>query len=108
ASLIDPTIWGAEELGIFGELYIIRNLAMAAGVALAALWLRSQAAILATIAARYLTDFVDITAAFARGPDAETTALLAAFTVILLIIPAPGLVWLVRQTRPEDPYERLR
>lgn len=97
ASLIDPTIWGAADLGVFGELYVIRNLTMSFGVALAAFVLRSYVAILATIAARYLTDLVDIIAGFARGPDAETTLLLVIFTVILLVLPAFGLRWLARR-----------
>lgn len=91
ASFVDPTIWGEERLGVYGELYVIRNLAMSLGVALAAVWLRSYAALLATIAARFVTDVVDITAGFARGPDAETVMLLIVFSVVLILIPAFGL-----------------
>lgn len=98
ASLLDPTIWGEARLGTYGELYVIRNLAMALGVVLAALVLRSYAALLATIAARYVTDLVDIIAGFARGPDAETMVLLVIFTGVLLVFPAFGLRWLVRRT----------
>lgn len=96
ASVLDPTIWGEAQLGIYGELYVIRNLATSLGVALAVFWLRSPVALLATLAARYVTDFIDITAAFVRGPDTETMVLLAVFTVVLLIIPAFGLRWLIQ------------
>lgn len=72
ASLSDPTMWSEARLGVYGELYIIRNIAMSLGVALASLVLRSYAAVLATIAARHLTDLVDICAGFLREPDAET------------------------------------
>lgn len=99
ASLMDPTIWGEARLGVYGELYVIRNLAMSFGVALAAFVLRSYVAILATIAARYLTDLVDIIAGFARGPDAETTMLLILFTAVLLVLPAFGLSWLAKKVR---------
>ncbi|MEM7664085.1 MAG: hypothetical protein AAF292_17725 [Pseudomonadota bacterium] len=95
ASYVDPTIWGEAALGIYGELYVIRNLAMSMGVALAAFWLRSYAALFATIAARFATDVVDILAGFARGPDSETVTLLVIFTVILIVIPAFGLRWLL-------------
>ncbi len=97
ASLNNPSLWGEAQLGVYGELYVIRNLAMAFGVAIAALWLRSHAAVLATIAARFVTDAVDIGAGFARGPDGQTFALLVIFSLILLVIPALGLRWLVRQ-----------
>lgn len=95
ASYVDPTIWGEAKLGIYGELYVIRNLAMSMGVALAAFWLRSYPALFATIAARFVTDVVDILAGFARGPDTQTLTLLAVFTVILIVIPAFGLRWLL-------------
>lgn len=94
ASYVDPTIWGEARLGVFGELYVIRNLTMSMGVALAAFWLRSYAALLATIAARFATDVVDILAGFARGPDGETVTLLLIFAVVLIAIPAFGLRWL--------------
>ena len=100
ASFLDPTIWGDAQLGIYGELYVIRNLAMSLGVALAALVLRSYAALLATIGARYVTDLVDIIAGFSRGPDAERTMLLAIFSLVLLVLPAFGLVWLTRRVWP--------
>lgn len=99
ASYVDPTIWGEATLGIYGELYVIRNLAMSLGVALAALWLRSHAALLATIAARFVTDVVDILAGFLRGPDAETMALLGIFAVILIAIPAIGIRWLLMRLK---------
>lgn len=99
ASFLDPTIWGESRLGIYGELYVIRNLAMSLGVALAAFWLRSYAALLVAIAARFVTDVIDILAGFARGPDAETMLLLAIFTVILIVIPAFGLAWLLPRAR---------
>ncbi len=95
ASFVDPTIWGEAKLGTYGELYVIRNLAMSMGVALAAFWLRSFAALLATIAARFTTDVVDILAGFARGPDAETMTLLVVFSVVLIVFPAVGLRWLL-------------
>ena len=97
ASLLDPTIWGEARLGTYGELYVIRNLAMALGVAVAALVRRSYAALLATIAARYVTDLVDIIAGFVRGPDAETIVLLVIFAFVLLVVPAFGLRWLARR-----------
>lgn len=96
ASFNDPTIWGETQLGPFGELYVIRNLAMAFGVFLAAFWLRSYPALLATIAARFLTDFVDIVAGFASGPDMDTLRILAMFAFVLLVIPAFGLRWLIQ------------
>ena len=96
ASAVDPTIWGEARLGIYGELYVIRNLAMSFGVALSVFWLRSRVALLATVAARYVTDLVDMGAGFARGPDSETMVLLLVFGVVLLVIPAFGLRWLIR------------
>ena len=92
--MIDPSLWGEARLGIYGELYVIRNLTMSAGVALAALWLRSRAALFATLAARFMTDVIDIVAGFLRGPDAQTMLLLVIFTLILIVIPAFGLRWL--------------
>ncbi|MEL6681256.1 MAG: hypothetical protein AAFQ09_01265 [Pseudomonadota bacterium] len=99
ASYVDPTIWGEAELGVYGELYVIRNLTMSMGVALAVFWLWSYAAIFATIAARFATDVVDILAGFVKGPDAETVTLLIIFAVILIVIPAIGLRWLFRQLK---------
>ena len=96
ASFNDPTIWGEAQLGAFGELYVIRNLAMSFGVLLAAVWLRSLPALLATIAARFLTDVVDIVSGFARGPDMDTAIVLTVFGVVLLVIPAVGLRWLIQ------------
>ena len=96
ASALNPSIWGAETLGIFGELYVTRNLAMAAGVALAAFILRSHAALLAVIAARFATDLVDIASGFLRGGGAEALVPLIVFTVVLLILPAFGLRWLIK------------
>lgn len=100
ASYVDPTIWGEAKLGVYGELYVIRNLAMSMGVALAAFWLRSYAALFATIAARFATDVVDILAGFARGPSTETVTLLIIFTLILIVIPAVGLRWLLTRLKP--------
>ena len=99
ASYIDPTIWGESTLGTFGELYVVRNLTMSMGVALAAFWLRSYAALLATIAARFATDVLDIAAGFSRSPDTETVMLLVIFAVILIAIPAFGLLWLLMRLR---------
>jgi len=95
ATLFDPSIWGEVQLGAFGELYVIRNLTMALGVALAAFWLKSHVALIATIAARFATDLSDIVSGFLKGPDAETTTMLVIFTVVLLVIPALALRWLI-------------
>ncbi|MEN0067363.1 MAG: hypothetical protein AAGA48_34855 [Myxococcota bacterium] len=97
ATLIDPSIWGAETLDVFGRLYVTRNLTMAFGVAFAGLVLRSRTALLGTIGARYLTDFVDIVVGFAQGPEREVAIQLGVFTVVLLVIPAFGLRWLWKE-----------
>lgn len=68
---------------------------MAAGVGLAAL-LRNRGALLCTLGARYLTDFIDISASFARGPDPEVVPMLVVFTILLLVLPVYGLLWLWR------------
>lgn len=99
ATLFDPGIWGEVQLGAFGELYIIRNLTMAFGVAVAAFWLRSHVALIATIAARFATDLVDIASGFMRGPDAQTMTVLLVFTVVLLVIPGIALRWLIARRR---------
>lgn len=99
ATILNPTIWGAETLGAFGALYVTRNLTMAFGVALAAL-LRSRVALLVAIAARYVTDFVDIADGFAAGPEGEQLITLIVFTVVLLVIPGLGLNWLRTHRRP--------
>lgn len=95
ATLFDPGIWGEAQLGAFGELYVIRNLTMVLGVALAAFWLKSHIALIATISARFATDLTDIISGFAKGPDAETATMLVIFTVVLLVIPALALRWLI-------------
>lgn len=92
-TLFDPSIWGAETLGAFGQLYVTRNLTMAFGVGLAAL-LRSRMALLVAITARYVTDFVDIVDGFASGPEGDTAVVLLVFTVVLLVLPGLGLNWL--------------
>ena len=96
ASIIDPSIWGADSLEAFGQLYVTRNFAMVFGIVLAVL-LRSHTALLVAIAARYVTDFIDITAAFLRGVDADTQSILLVFAALLLIIPLFGIVWLIRR-----------
>lgn len=95
ATLFDPSIWGEAQLGAFGELYVIRNLTMAFGVGLAAFWLKSHVALIATIGARFATDLADIVSGFAKGPDPETATMLLIFTVLLLVIPALALRWLI-------------
>lgn len=95
ATVFDPSIWGEAQLGAFGELYIIRNLTMALGVALAAFWLKSHLALIATIGARFATDLTDIASGFLKGPDAETATMLAIFTFVLVVIPALALRWLI-------------
>ncbi|MEM8925165.1 MAG: hypothetical protein AAGD35_16800 [Actinomycetota bacterium] len=95
ASIVDPSIWDAETLGTLGQLYVTRNLAMAFGVLLAAL-LRSRAALLVAIAARYATDFVDIVAGFVRGPESDVVPILVVSAVLLLVVPLFGLNWLRR------------
>lgn len=99
ASILDPTIWGELELGTYGELYVVRNFAMASGVAIAAVLLRSYTAVFATIGARFLADVADISAGFLRGPDAETTVLLMIFSVVLIVFPLIGLRWLFKQLK---------
>lgn len=96
ATLLDPSIWGAETLDVFGRLYVTRNLTMAFGVAVAGLVLRSRLALLGTIGARYLTDLVDIVVGFAQVPEPAIAIQLSVFTVVLLVIPAFGLRWLWR------------
>lgn len=96
ATIIDPSLWGADSLGALGQLYVTRNLAMVFAIALAAI-LRSRVALFVAILARYLTDFTDITAAFLRGPDAETQQTLIVFAVLLLILPVFGLIWLFKR-----------
>lgn len=92
-TIIDPSIWGADSLGAIGQLYVTRNFAMAFGVALAVL-LRSHLALLCAIAARYVTDFTDITAIFVRGVEPQAAPVLAVFIVLLLVLPFFGLRWL--------------
>ena len=94
ASVIDPSIWGEASLGAYGELYVIRNLTMSMGVAMAALWLRSYVAMFATIAARFATDVLDIGLGFLSKPDETTLVLLSVFTIVLIVVPAIGLRWL--------------
>ncbi|MEM6618173.1 MAG: hypothetical protein AAF631_02600, partial [Pseudomonadota bacterium] len=72
---------------------------MSMGVALAAFWLRSCAALFATIAARFMPNIMDILGGFARVPDAQTLTLLVIFAVILILIPAFGLRWLLMRLR---------
>ncbi|MEL6233916.1 MAG: hypothetical protein AAFR46_05870 [Pseudomonadota bacterium] len=95
ASIADPGIWGAESLGALGQLYVVRNFAMAFGVALAAFVLRSHIALLVAIAARYVTDFVDISASIARGVEGEALVVTAVFVLLLLVLPLFGLRWLI-------------
>ncbi|MEO0605334.1 MAG: hypothetical protein AAF211_28145 [Myxococcota bacterium] len=102
ATIADPSIWGQEALDVFGRLYVTRNLTMAFGVAFAALVLQSRTALLGTIAARYVTDFVDIAVGFAQGPESAVAIQLGVFTVVLLVIPAFGLRWLWRAMRGSD------
>ena len=97
ATIFDPGIWGATQFDAIGQLYVTRNFTMAAGVAAAALILRSHVALLCAIAMRYATDFVDIAAAVFRGPPPEIVQLLLVFTVVLLVIPVAGLLWLWRR-----------
>jgi len=99
ATLLDPSIWGAETLDSFGKLYITRNLTMAFGVALAAM-LRSRTALLVAITARYVTDFIDIVDGFVSAPQGEMIIILLVFTVVLLILPGLGLNWLRLSLRP--------
>ena len=94
ASTLDPSIWGAETLGALGQLYVTRNLAMALGVLVAAVLLRSYAALMIAIAARYVTDLTDIIAGIVRGAQGEELFVLSVFAIILLVLPAFGLRWL--------------
>lgn len=93
ATLLNPSIWGADSLGVIGQLYVTRNFTMAFGVVLAVL-LRSRLALLCVIAARYSTDFIDITAIVARGIDPQAAPVLAVFVILLLVAPFFGLRWL--------------
>lgn len=103
ASVFDPSIWGAESLGALGQLYVVRNITMALGVLAAALLLRSYVALLITVAIRYATDFVDITAAILRGAHGAELVGLAIFTIVLLVIPAFGLRWLWHKKDTQTP-----
>ncbi|MEM1139236.1 MAG: hypothetical protein AAGH45_05065 [Pseudomonadota bacterium] len=100
ATVIDPSVWGEDTLGAIGQLYVTRNITMAAGVGLALL-LRSHTALFVAVFARYATDFIDIVAGFLRGPDPETQQVLIVFTVVLLVLPLFGLGWLFRRLKSQ-------
>jgi Na+-transporting NADH:ubiquinone oxidoreductase subunit NqrD len=83
----------AGTLGSLGQLYVTRNLTMAFAVALAVV-LRSHAALFVAIAARYITDAVDIVANLVRGVEADVVLVLVVSAVLLLVLPLAGLNWL--------------
>jgi hypothetical protein len=96
ASIVDPSIWDVDRLGTLGQLYVTRNFTMALGVVLAVL-LRSRAALVVAISARFVTDFVDIVANVVRGVEGEVVPVLVVSLVLLLVLPPFGLNWLRRQ-----------
>ncbi|MEM1086978.1 MAG: hypothetical protein AAGH90_04560 [Pseudomonadota bacterium] len=95
ATIFDPSIWGEDHFGAIGQLYVTRNFTMVLALVVA-LILRSRVALFVALLARYLTDFVDITAGFIRGPDPETFQVLAVFGGVLLVLPLVALIWLFR------------
>ncbi len=72
-------------------LYIVRNYAIALGLLLSVLWLRSYAAVFALIVVRMLMDIPDIINSLLVGASDDILASLPVFIVLLIILPAVAL-----------------